>query len=95
MSAAITETPLSLGERLMLAKRVAIASYYTDGVDLYEVEDVGPTGCVTIQNSASGDVRCLSIEKFRQCLWLVRGARDRFADCGAGRRIGLAASPAV
>lgn len=85
MDTPVTEAPPSLCERLALAKRVAVDSYYTDGRELYEVEAVGPTGCVVIQNSVNGHVRCLSIDTFRRYLWLVRGARDLRVDAADPR----------
>lgn len=65
--------PISYSEKRLLAKRVALDGYYTDGQNLYEVIDVGgSTGCVTLRDSSTEEERCLAILDFRRTTWRIR-----------------------
>lgn len=61
-----------LNQRRMLAARVLIGAYYSDGSRLYETEAIGATGCVVFRDCCTGFDRCLSIEDFRARFWLVK-----------------------
>lgn len=58
-------------EKRRLADRVHVGAIYTDGVEPYEIEAIGPTGCITMRDFHD-QVRCLSLENFRAWCWLVR-----------------------
>lgn len=64
---------ISYAEKRLLGRRVAEDGYYTDGCNLYEIEEVGnSTGCVTMRDCSSEEKRCLGILDFRRIVWRVR-----------------------
>lgn len=71
---------IDLDQRRALARRVVVRAFYTDGLDLYETESIGATGCVTLRDCRETErIRCLSIQDFRSALWLVAGEARRAA----------------
>lgn len=63
---------LSLDEKRRLAARVRRDGYYTDGVDVWEIIDIGSTGCVWFRGIRDDRERCLGIVEFRRWFWLVK-----------------------
>jgi hypothetical protein len=67
---------LSHQKKKELGARVLLDAYYTDGQRLVETTGIGASGCVTVRDCASGQIKCLAIDGFRERYWLIRPAAE-------------------
>jgi hypothetical protein len=54
-----------------LTQRVKVGSYYTNGTELFRVEEVHALGSLTLQNVATDGFREIGIDAFRRQMWLA------------------------
>lgn len=69
---------LGFKEKEKLGQRVMLDAYYRDKgahAQMYETVMIGANGCVTIRDSCSGRMKCLSIADFRESYWLIQPAK--------------------